>query len=43
MLFNDTIRANIAYGRPDVPDQQIERAARMAQAHDFIVASRRAT
>jgi len=39
VLFNDTIRANIAYGRPDVPDEQIERAARMAQAHDFILAT----
>jgi subfamily B ATP-binding cassette protein MsbA len=38
ILFNDTVRANIAYGRPDLSDGQIERAARMAQAHDFIVA-----
>jgi subfamily B ATP-binding cassette protein MsbA len=38
VLFNDTIRANIAYGRPDVPQAEIERAARMAQAHDFILA-----
>ncbi|HET9553263.1 MAG TPA: ABC transporter ATP-binding protein [Anaeromyxobacteraceae bacterium] len=38
VLFNDTIRANIAYGRPDIPVEQVERAARMAQAHGFISA-----
>ncbi|MGC3996066.1 MAG: ATP-binding cassette domain-containing protein [Anaeromyxobacter sp.] len=38
VLFNDTIRANIAYGMPDVPQEQVERAARLAQAHDFILA-----
>jgi len=37
VLFNDTVRANIAYGRPDLPQEAVERAARMAQAHDFIV------
>jgi ATP-binding cassette subfamily B protein len=37
-LFNDTVRANIAYGRPDATDQEIEAAARAAQAHDFISA-----
>jgi subfamily B ATP-binding cassette protein MsbA len=36
VLFNDTIRANIAYGRPEVPLAEVERAARMAQAHGFI-------
>jgi ATP-binding cassette subfamily B protein len=36
-LFNDTVRANIAYGRPDATHEQIEAAARAAQAHDFIV------
>jgi ATP-binding cassette, subfamily B, bacterial MsbA len=36
VLFNDTIRANIAYGRPEVPQEAVERAARQAQAHDFI-------
>jgi ATP-binding cassette, subfamily B, bacterial MsbA len=36
VLFNDTIRANIAYGRPEVPLEQVERAARQAQAHEFI-------
>ncbi|MFJ8393096.1 ABC transporter ATP-binding protein [Streptomyces sp. NPDC094144] len=35
-LFSDTIRANIAYGLPDATDEQIERAARAAQAHRFI-------
>ncbi|MGH3854384.1 MAG: ABC transporter ATP-binding protein [Pseudonocardiaceae bacterium] len=35
-LFSDTVRANIAYGRPDATDQQIEEAARIAQAHDFV-------
>jgi subfamily B ATP-binding cassette protein MsbA len=38
VLFNDTIRANIAYGRPDVPLAEVERAAKLAQAHDFVVA-----
>jgi len=37
MLFNDTIRANIAYGRADVSADEVERAARAAQAHDFIL------
>jgi subfamily B ATP-binding cassette protein MsbA len=37
ILFNDTIRANIAYGRPDVSPADVERAARMAQAHEFIL------
>jgi subfamily B ATP-binding cassette protein MsbA len=36
VLFNDTVRANIAYGRPDIPQEAVERAARQAQAHDFI-------
>jgi subfamily B ATP-binding cassette protein MsbA len=38
VLFNDTVRANIAYGRPDVPLAEVERAARLAQAHEFIQA-----
>jgi subfamily B ATP-binding cassette protein MsbA len=38
VLFNDTIRANIAYGRPEVSLAEIERAARLAQAHGFIQA-----
>jgi ATP-binding cassette, subfamily B, bacterial len=35
-LFSDTVRANIAYGRPDASDAEIETAARAAAAHDFI-------
>ena len=37
VLFNDTIRNNIAFGRPDATPQQVEQAARMACAHDFII------
>ncbi len=36
-LFSDTIRYNIAYGRPDASPEAIERAARQAYAHDFIL------
>jgi ATP-binding cassette subfamily B protein len=36
VLFNDTIRYNIAYGRPGASQDDIERAARMAQVHDFV-------
>ena len=36
-LFDDTIAANIAYGRADATQDQIETAARAAAAHDFIV------
>ncbi|MFA5287353.1 MAG: ATP-binding cassette domain-containing protein, partial [Candidatus Omnitrophota bacterium] len=36
ILFNDTIRANIAYGRPGASNHEIEEAARQANAHDFI-------
>ncbi|WP_328910262.1 ABC transporter ATP-binding protein/permease [Streptomyces sp. NBC_00234] len=35
-LFSDTVRANIAYGFPDATQEQIEEAARSAQAHGFI-------
>ncbi|MFC9244437.1 ABC transporter ATP-binding protein [Streptomyces sp. NPDC057136] len=35
-LFSDTVRANIAYGFPDATKEQIEEAARSAQAHGFI-------
>jgi len=38
VLFNDTIRANIAYGRPEISLDEVERAARMAHAHDFVQA-----
>lgn len=36
VLFNDTVRNNIAYGQPHVPQKQVEEAARAALAHDFI-------
>jgi ATP-binding cassette, subfamily B, bacterial MsbA len=37
ILFNDTVRNNIAYGQPDVPLARVQEAARMALAHDFIL------
>lgn len=37
ILFNDTIRGNLAFGSPKVTDADIEAAARMAGAHDFIL------
>ena len=37
VLFNDTVRNNIAYGQPDVPLSRVEDAAKMALAHDFIM------
>lgn len=37
VLFNDTIRYNIAYGREDATQDDVENAARAAQIHDFIV------
>ena len=36
LLFSDTIKANIAYGRPDASMEEIVAAARAAQAHEFI-------
>ena len=38
MLFDDDVRANIAYGQQDADRQAVERAARHAGAHDFIQA-----
>jgi subfamily B ATP-binding cassette protein MsbA len=38
VLFNDTVRANIAYGRPGLSAAEVERAARLAYAHEFIAA-----
>ena len=35
-LFSTSVRENIAYGRPEATDEEIRRAARMAQAEDFI-------
>ena len=37
-LFSATVRENIAFGRPEATDEDIERAARLAQAHDFVAA-----
>lgn len=37
VLFNDTVRHNIAYGKPDATQAEIEEAARVAFAHDFIM------
>jgi subfamily B ATP-binding cassette protein MsbA len=37
-LFDDTIRNNIAYARPDATQEEVEEAARLAAAHDFILA-----
>jgi ATP-binding cassette, subfamily B, heavy metal transporter len=37
VLFNDTIRYNIRYGRPDATDAEVEAAAKMAQIHSFVM------
>ncbi len=37
VLFNDTIRTNIAYGRPGATQAEIEQAALLAQVHDFVM------
>jgi ATP-binding cassette, subfamily B, bacterial MsbA len=37
ILFNDTVRNNIAYGQPDIKLEVVEQAARNALAHDFIM------
>ena len=36
-LFSDTITANIAFGRPDATTEEVEAAARAAEAHEFIM------
>jgi ATP-binding cassette subfamily B protein len=36
VLFNDTIRYNIGYGKPSATQAEIEQAARLAQVHDFV-------
>src|SRR6185437_15719715 len=36
-LFSESVRDNIAYGRPDVTDAEVEAVARAAQAHEFIM------
>ncbi len=38
ILFNDSVRANIAYGLDEVPLERIEEAAKAAKAHEFILA-----
>ncbi len=38
ILFNDTVRVNIAFGRPGASNSEIEAAAQAAAAHDFIIA-----
>ena len=35
-LFSTTVRENIAFGAPDATDQEVEHAARLAQAHEFV-------
>ncbi|WP_055590187.1 ABC transporter ATP-binding protein [Streptacidiphilus griseoplanus] len=37
-LFSESVRTNIAFGRPDATDAEVEAAARAAQAHGFIAA-----
>ena len=37
LLFNDTIEANIRYGSPEATHEQVVAAAKMANAHDFIM------
>ena len=39
VLFNDTVAYNIAYGRPDATQDEVERAARAAHIHGFIAAT----
>jgi ATP-binding cassette subfamily B protein len=36
VLFNDTIRYNIGYGKPSASPEEVEQAARLAQVHDFV-------
>ena len=37
VLFNDTIRYNIGYGRPGASQAEIEQAAKQAQVHEFVL------
>jgi ATP-binding cassette, subfamily B, heavy metal transporter len=37
VLFNDTIRYNIRYGRPDASEEEVFMAAKLAHIHDFVV------
>ncbi|MGY4257701.1 ABC-type multidrug transport system fused ATPase/permease subunit [Bradyrhizobium sp. USDA 4516] len=43
ILFHRSLAENIAYGRPGAGAAAIEQAARLANAHDFILHARRAT
>jgi ATP-binding cassette, subfamily B, heavy metal transporter len=36
VLFNDTIRYNVGYGKPSASPEEVEQAARLAQVHDFV-------
>jgi len=38
LLFSDSVKNNIRYGRPDASDQEVIAAAKLARAHDFITA-----
>lgn len=38
ILFNESVKNNIAYGRSDIPDEKVIEAAKAAYAHDFIMA-----
>lgn len=37
ILFNDSVKNNIAFGSPNANDEEIEQAAKIANAHDFII------
>ncbi|GAB4471408.1 MAG: ABC transporter ATP-binding protein [Anaerolineales bacterium] len=37
ILFSGTVRENIRYGRPEASDEEVEMAAKIAQAHEFIL------
>ncbi len=37
VLFNDTVRYNIRYGKPEASDTEVEDAAKLAQIHDFVM------
>ena len=37
VLFNDTVRYNIRYGRPDATDAEVEEAAKLSQIHSFVM------
>jgi ATP-binding cassette subfamily B protein len=38
VLFSATVRENIAFGRPEATDEDVQRAAELAQAHEFVEA-----